>query len=216
MARVGILGGTFNPPHIAHLVCAQEARRQLGLDRVVLMPVALPPHKSVAGEDPGAAERVAMCRLAAEDADEPGWLDVSTLEIDRGGVSYTVDTLRALHATAPGDELTFIVGGDMARSLPSWREPEQVLSLATLGVAEREGAGREDIVAALAPLTRGAAADRVQFFAMPRLDISSSMLRGRVARGEPVRHLVPAAVARHIARRGLYAGTVAARAGGSA
>ena len=198
-ATTGILGGTFNPPHIGHLVCAQEARFQLGLGRVVLMPVAAPPHKDVVA-DPGPQERLEMCRLAAEGED---WLSASDLEVARGGPSYTVDTLRALHATSPGDELTFIVGGDMAHSLPSWREPEEVLRLATLAVAQREGVGRAEVEHLLEPL---GSPGRVRFFDMPRLDISSSGVRARVAAGAPIRHLVPDAVAEHIASRGLYGG----------
>ena len=104
--RVGILGGAFNPPHIGHLVCAQEARSQLGLDRVLLMPVHTAPHKEVA-DDPGPEARLALCQAASAGEDE---LEVSTLEIERGGPSYTVDTLRALHGSREGDELTFIVG----------------------------------------------------------------------------------------------------------
>ena len=118
--RIGILGGTFNPPHLAHLLCAQEAYDQLDLELVVLMPAAVPPHKE-APADPGAGARVEMCRLAV--AHDPRF-SVSTLEVERGGASDTVDTLRELHEKAPGDELTFIVGGDMAHSLPTWREPE--------------------------------------------------------------------------------------------
>jgi nicotinate-nucleotide adenylyltransferase len=200
VASVGILGGTFNPPHVGHLVCAQEARAQLGLDRVLLMPVNRPPHKEAVG-DPGAGERVAMCRLAASGAD---WLDVSTLEAERGGASYTVDTLRALTAHAPQDDLTFIVGGDMAHSFASWREPEAILGLATLAVAERESVDREQIAARLAPFSAAARADAVRFFDMPRLDISSSELRRRVAAGAPIRYLVPDAVADHIAGQRLY------------
>jgi nicotinate-nucleotide adenylyltransferase len=205
MASVGILGGTFNPPHIGHLVCAQEARAQLGLDRVVLMPVHAPPHKHV-GEDPGPDVRAQLCRAAV--AGEDGF-EVSTLEIDRGGPSYTVDTLRELHGSQEGDELTFIVGGDMASSLPSWREPEAVLELARLAVAEREELRRQAIAERLGAL-RGAG-ERVIFFTMPRLDISSSDVRARVAEGRPVRWLVPAGVAGEIERRGLY-GAVAGRA----
>jgi nicotinate-nucleotide adenylyltransferase len=205
MASVGILGGTFNPPHIGHLVCAQEARAQLGLDRVVLMPVHAPPHKQV-GEDPGPEVRAQLCRAAV--AGEDGF-EVSTLEIDRGGPSYTVDTLRELHGSQEGDELTFIVGGDMASSLPSWREPEAVLELARLAVAEREELRRQEIAERLGAL-RGAG-ERVIFFTMPRLDISSSDVRARIAEGRPVRWLVPAGVAGEIERRGLY-GAVAGRA----
>jgi nicotinate-nucleotide adenylyltransferase len=184
-------------------VCAQEAKFQLGLDRVLLMPVAVPPHKEALAE-PGARERLEMCRLAAG---QDEWLDVSDLEVVRGGPSFTVDTLRQLHATSPGDELTFIVGGDMAHSLPSWREPEELLRLATLAVADREGLTRHDIEQRLEPL---GAAGRVRFFDMPRFDISSSNIRARVAAGAPIHHLVPAAVADHIARHRLYAEEVTA------
>jgi len=198
VASLGILGGTFNPPHIGHLVCAQEARAQLGLDRVVLMPVYTPPHKE-ALDDPGAEVRLALCRAAAGDDVE---LEVSTLELDRGGASYTVDTLRALHGSHEGEDLTFIVGGDMASSLPSWREPEAVLELARVAVAEREEHRRREIAERLGAL-RGAA-ERVVFFSMPRLDISSSDIRARIADGRPIRWLVPGAVADEIERRGLY------------
>src|SRR5690349_16829065 len=145
MASVGILGGTFNPPHIGHLVMAQEARTQLGLDRVVLMPVHTPPHKELA-DDPGPDVRLELCRLAVE-ADDG--LEVSDLESSKPGPSYTVATLREVHAREPEDDLTFIVGGDMAFTLPSWREPEELLSLAALAVAERDGVRREDIAAHL-------------------------------------------------------------------
>ncbi len=201
MPSVGILGGTFNPPHIGHLVMAQEAREQLGLDRVVLMPVAVPPHKEADG-DPGAEVRLALARLAA--AGEEG-VEVSTAEIDRGGASFTVDTLGELHERYPEQELTFIVGADMAHSLPAWREPERILGLARLAVAEREGIARDDIAERLAPLHDGS---RVTFFDMPRIDVSSSDIRRRVAEGRSVRHLVPDAVAQAIADRDLYRTTV--------
>jgi len=197
VSRIGILGGTFNPPHVAHLVCAQDARAQLGLDHVVLMPVHTPPHKEAVG-DPGAEVRLAMCHAAAED--DPG-LEVSRLELERGGPSWTVDTLRALHATAPGDELTFIVGGDQAQGLPTWREPAAILELAVLAVAAREGIGREDVRARLGDLVPPG---RLAFFDMPRIDVSSSDVRRRVAAGRPIRHLVPDRVAALIAERGLY------------
>jgi nicotinate-nucleotide adenylyltransferase len=199
VARVGLLGGTFNPPHLAHLICAQEALVQLGLERVLLVPVHTPPHKE-AGADPGVEHRVELCRRAVAGDERLG---VSRVEADRPGPSYTVDTLRALHDDAPEDELTFIMGGDMAHSLPEWRAPEAVLELAVLAVAERVGAGREDILERLAVLP--GAAGRVRFFDMPRVDISSSLVRRRVASGRPVRYLVPEAVATYIERAGLYA-----------
>jgi nicotinate-nucleotide adenylyltransferase len=198
VARIGILGGSFNPPHLAHLVCASEAAAQLALDRVLLTPVAVPPHKE-AEQDPGAQVRLELCRLAI-DGDER--LGVCDLEVGRGGPSYTVDTLRELHARTPEDDLTFIVGGDIALGLPSWHEPEAVLGLARLAVAERSGSGREEITRRLAERF-GAAAAPV-FFAMPRLDISSSEIRRRVARGDPIRYLVPDRVAEQIARGRLY------------
>lgn len=199
--RVGILGGTFNPPHLAHLVCAQEAHAQLGLDRVLLMPAGEPPHKQVAAGDPSPRQRFELCRLAVG-GDER--LAVSPVELERPGRSYTADTLRQLHDRAPADELFFIVGGDMAASFPTWHEPETVLSLATLAVAERRGAERAAIERALAPLA--GAAERVRYFDMPRIDISSSELRARVAQGRPIRYLVPDAVADAIAAEGLYHG----------
>jgi nicotinate-nucleotide adenylyltransferase len=198
VARLGLLGGTFNPPHLAHLVCAQEAFIQLGLDKVVWIPVFEPPHKDVEA-DPGVDHRIELCRRAIG-ADAR--FEVSRIEADVPGRSYTVDTLRRLHDSRPDDELTFIVGGDMAHALPTWHEPEAVLSLATLGVAEREGVGRADITERLSDL---AGADRIRFFDMPRLDISSSMIRRRISSGRPVRYLVPDGVAEYIAAEGLYA-----------
>jgi nicotinate-nucleotide adenylyltransferase len=198
VVRVGLLGGTFNPPHLGHLVCAQEAHVALGLDRVLLVPVHEPPHKDVE-QDPGVEHRVELCRRAVAGDDRLG---VSLVDADVPGPSFTVATLRRLHADHPGDQLTFIVGGDMALSLPAWREPEAILELAALGVAEREGVRRADIAERLAPL-RGAA-ERVRFFDMPRIDISSSLVRRRAAAGRPIRYLVPDAVAEYVAGEGLY------------
>jgi nicotinate-nucleotide adenylyltransferase len=195
--RLGILGGTFNPPHIGHLICAQEAHTQLELDRIVLMPAGVPPHKQVEA-DPGVEARYSLCRAAVE-GDER--FVVSRQELDRPGRSFTVDTLRALHDHSPQDDITFIAGGDMARSLPSWREPEAVLSLATLAVAERAAAKRDAIVAAIAPL---AGSERVRFFDMPRVDVSSSLVRERVKAGRPIRYFVPDAVADAIAQNDWY------------
>ncbi|HVF80275.1 MAG TPA: nicotinate-nucleotide adenylyltransferase [Solirubrobacteraceae bacterium] len=198
MARVGILGGSFNPPHVAHLVCASEALTQLDLDRVLLTPVATAPHKD-AERDPGAGERLELCRLAIGDDERLGVCDVEVL---RGGPSYTVDTLRELHARTPEDHLTFIVGGDIALGLPSWHEPEAVLGLARLAVAERSGAVRGDIAARLSEWFPDAPAP--VFFDMPRMDISSSLIRRRIAEGRPIRYLVPDPVAEQIARGKLY------------
>ena len=197
--RIGILGGTFNPPHIGHLICAQEAWLQLGLDQVLLIPAARPPHKDVEDE-PGAEHRLELCRRAV--AGDPR-LEVSAVEIDRPGLSYTVDTLEELHTQAPDSELFLIVGGDVAAGLPGWHEPERVLSLARLAVAKRRGTSRDAVDQALAGLPGG---DRAEFFRMPRVGISSTLVRRRVRAGQPIRYLVPDAVSQYIEEHRLYGG----------
>jgi nicotinate-nucleotide adenylyltransferase len=196
--RVGLLGGTFNPPHLGHLVCASFAIDGLGLDRVELVPVHTPPHKE-AVEDPGVEHRMAMC---AEAVGADPRLAVSRAEADVPGRSYTVDTLSRLHEQRPEDQLTFIVGGDMAHSLPDWRGPEAILSLAEIGVAGRADLDEQTIRRSLEGLA--GAAHRVRFFDMPRIDISSTLVRNRVAAGHSVRYLVPDAVAGYIERNALY------------
>ncbi len=198
MGRVGILGGTFNPPHIGHLECARRAREQLDLDRVELVVAGTPPHKEIAG-DPGVEHRLAMCRLAAAGAD---WLSVSELEAERPGPSYTITTLREINAREPGDELTLIVGGDMALTLPAWEEPEAILELARVAVAERAGLRRAAVLEQLRRLPGGA--DAV-FLDMPHVDVSSSLVRDEARAGRPIHHLVPDQVADYIEQRRLYA-----------
>ena len=195
--RVGIFGGTFNPPHLAHLICGQEAYLGLGLDRVMLVPARVPPHKAVE-EEPGAEHRLELCRLAVR-GDER--FEVSDLEMDRSGPSYTVDTLQELHSRAPDNELFLIVGGDIAAGLPEWHEPEHVLSLATLAVAKRRGTPQAKIEQALSGLRGG---DRSTFFAMPTIGLSSTMIRRRVSSGTPIDYFVPEAVSHYIHHHQLY------------
>jgi nicotinate-nucleotide adenylyltransferase len=166
------------------------------------MPALIPPHKA-AERDPGAGHRLAMCRLAV--GGEPG-ISVCALELDRPGPSYTVDTLVAIHAIQPDAELTFIVGADTARTLPTWREPAKVLQSARLAVAERSGASREQVLSTVAELQASsrARASEVVFLEMPAVEVSSSMVRERAARGEPLEALVGAGVARYISENGLY------------
>jgi nicotinate-nucleotide adenylyltransferase len=204
VASVGILGGTFNPPHRGHLGLARTALEQLGLDEVWLMPVALPPHKSPE-DDPGFEHRVELARRLA---DEDPRLRVSRLEVDRGGPSWTVDTLRALRESHPEHELSFILGGDVAASLPAWREPDEVLALARFAVAERSAARRSEIEQALATLGGGR---DVVFLDMPPDDASSSEVRRRIAEGIEPGDLVPQSVARYIREHGLYGAGVSAR-----
>jgi nicotinate-nucleotide adenylyltransferase len=199
--RLGVLGGTFNPPHLGHLAVACRALAQLDLEQVVLMPSHTPPHKP-SGDDPGPLHRLRMCRLAVEDRRCAG-LGVCALEIERAGPSYTVDTLLTLHARAdashPAPRLTLILGSDMARTLPRWRRADELVELADIAVAERPADRREEVVQALASLH-----PRLAFLEMPTIDISSSLVRERVAQGEPVAELVGSAVADYIAEHRLY------------
>ena len=195
--RLGILGGTFNPPHLGHLVCAQEACVQLHLDEVLLIPTHTPPHKLVR-EDPGPRHRLELCRLAVGSDDR---FAVSDLEVRRDGPSYTVDTLEELQAIVQDSDLYLILGGDIATGLPQWREPERVLSLSTLAVVDREGTPRAAIESALDRLSGG---ERVRFFAMPQIAISSTLLRRRLQARQPIRYLAPDAVIDYIERHQLY------------
>jgi nicotinate-nucleotide adenylyltransferase len=193
--RIGILGGMFNPPHQGHLALAQAAIEEVGLEQVLLMPALVPPHKP-AKWDPGAEHRLRMCRLLAHGDPRVG---VCTLELERPGPSYTIDTLRSIHASQPEAELTLIVGADMARTLGSWRRPQEILSLARLAIAERDGSTRPEVLELIAPL-----GGEIAFLAMPRHDISSTLVRRRVTSGAPVDDLVGAEVAGYIAEHELY------------
>lgn len=193
---------------MGHLICAQEAHAQLGLDTVLLMPVGQAPHREVEG-DPGPDVRLRLCERAV--AGDPRF-EVSRAEVDRAGPSYTADTLRLLAESSPGDELTVILGADQASALGSWREPEAVLSLARVAVASREGIEREAVARRLHGL---AGHERIEFFDMPRVDVSSSLVRRRLAEGSPVRYLVADAVVAEIEALGLYAASAAAQAGAS-
>jgi nicotinate-nucleotide adenylyltransferase len=200
---IGILGGTFNPPHLGHLAVALRAREELGADRVLLVPTHTSPNKATA-EDPGPEQRMRMSELLVEGAEG---LFACPLEIKRGGVSYTVDTLNAIHASHPDAELTFIVGADVASTLAGWRDPAKLLELANLAVAARTGSARDEVldtVARLSPAAGLPATARVRFLGMPTIAISSSEARRRAARGEPIEDLVGPAVARYVAEHGLY------------
>ena len=197
--RVGVLGGTFNPPHLGHLVCAQESYLQLALDRLLLIPARLPPHKPL-DDDPGIRHRLELCRLAIEGDQR---FAVCDLEAEREGPSFTVDTLEELHSQMPDSELFLIVGADVAAGFAGWREPERVLSLATVAVAERPGTSRAVVEDVLGRVSGGG---RSQFFDMPEIGISSTMLRQRVRSGESTRYLMPGAVRDYIDQHDLYGG----------
>jgi nicotinate-nucleotide adenylyltransferase len=179
----------------------------------MLMPAHTSPFK-VTAPDPSPEHRLRMCRLLVQGAD---CVSASALEVERGGASYTVDTLTAIHASHPDAELTFIVGADTASTLPAWREPGRVLELADLAVASREGTTRAEVLRSLqsigsseagAPRADGRDRRRVRFLEMPVIDVSSSEARQRVARGEPIEDLVGSDVAGYVAEQGLYRGSL--------
>jgi nicotinate-nucleotide adenylyltransferase len=199
--RYGILGGTFNPPHVGHLILAQEVYARLGLDRVWFIPTGVSPHKLGRMVTP-AVHRVAMMERALTDDARFGLL---TLEVERPGPSYTIDTLRQLRAQWGSEaEITLILGWDMLLYLPQWREPEGVVaSVDQIAAVHRPGSGSEaalDDVCARLPDLR-AKLRRVPF---PQLDISGAAIRERVAQGLPVRYLVSDVVSEYISAQGLY------------
>ena len=186
--RLGVFGGTFDPPHLGHLIAAQELHHQLGLDRLLLMPASVPPHKRDRQVSP-AEIRLEMLRAAVV-GDER--FEVSELELRREGASYTVDTLRELRAEHPDAELFVAIGADQVSELDTWREPDEIAKLATVVAFARSGQA--------VPSSRR----EVRRVEVPELHLSSTLIRARVADGEPVRYMVPAAVERIIRRRGLY------------
>ena len=190
--RVGVLGGTFDPVHIAHLAVGVEVRSALGLDTVLLVVAGSPWQKVDEREVTPAEDRLAVVRAAV--ADVPG-LEASAIEVERSGPTYTADTLAELGRS--GDELFLIVGADVAAQLDTWVRPEEVRARATLVVVERPGLS--------APVEALRAEGwRVEVVDVPALEVSSSDLRQRRASGRPIDVLVPAAAVREIERRGLY------------
>ena len=194
---VGVLGGAFNPPHLAHLLLAQEAVHDLALDELILVPTGVAPHKRIEPE-PGADVRLEMARLAVEGMDR---LSVSDLEVRREGPSFAFRTLELLADALPGSELTFVMGADVAAGLERWERPERVIELARLAIAERPGFDRSEVDETLARLGGDERAVRVE---MPAMGVSSSMIRDRIAADEPIRWLVPDLVAQLISDRRLY------------
>lgn len=198
LPAIGIMGGTFDPIHVGHLAVAEEAREALGLDRVLFVPAGQPPHKP-AGSVTAARDRVAMVRLAI--ADNPTF-ELSTIEVERAGPSFTVDTVRALAMAHPGTTRFLILSAETFAELPTWHEPERLFESARMAVVPREGYPARD-PAWLADAFPGRE-DRVDYLEGPRLGLSSTALRARVAAGRSIRYLVPAAVAAYIAEHQLY------------
>jgi nicotinate-nucleotide adenylyltransferase len=196
--KLGVLGGTFDPVHIGHLVLAERAREQLGLDRVLWVPAGDPWRKRSRRISP-ASHRLKMVQLAIDG--HPAF-EVSTIELQREGPTYSADTLEQLHQKQPGAALFFILGYDALIDLPNWHDPHRIVSVATLVVAQRAGEQRLSR-AELRELLPGLPG-RVVWVDMPRLDVSGTELRARVRAGKSVRYLVPDAVAAYIEEHGLY------------
>jgi nicotinate-nucleotide adenylyltransferase len=212
--NIGLFGGTFDPPHIGHLIVAQDAALALGLDRILFIPAAQPPHKLERVVTP-AALRARMLDLAV--AGDPRY-GVDRLELERPGPSYSVDTLRALRERSPDVSWTLLVGADQYADFATWRSPQEISRLARVAVLSRglaaQSAAEPGRPAAgpAAPAVTELAAGGVQVV-VTRIDISSTEVRGRVAAGLPIRYLVPAAVETFIGAAGLYRRTGPATTG---
>ena len=218
--KTGILGGTFNPIHLAHLRIAEEAQQEFLLDRVLFIPAADPPHKNIAGEV-SFAHRIAMVRRAISDC--PAF-QVSDLEIRRSGKSFSVDTLEILQRQDPTGERFFIIGLDSYRDIASWKDFARLFSLCHLVVTTRPGVALKNPLEPLPVAIRGdfcydEQADKILyksgnyvfFLSETHLDISSTQVRQRLVEGQSVRQLVPATVADYIEEHGLYRTTSSSR-----
>ncbi|MDA1040615.1 MAG: nicotinate-nucleotide adenylyltransferase [Planctomycetota bacterium] len=203
--RIGVFGGSFDPVHLGHLIAAECCREQAGLDRVLFVPAAVPPHKQDRQLSP-AADRVEMLRLAVGGHDA---FAVSTLEIDRGGVSFTVDTLVHLRETHPADEFFLLLGPDAIVEFPAWREPLRILDLATPLVMMREVIDNRSMIAGDARLATLIGRERLTAIVsaavqLPAIGIRASDLRAAVAAGRSIRFRTPRAVEAYVKVAGLY------------
>lgn len=196
MTAIGVMGGTFDPIHIGHLAIGEEAREALSLEVVLFVPAGQPPHKP-AGSVSAVEHRLAMVELAI--ADNPAF-ELSRLEVDRAGPSYTVDTVEALARDA--EDLVLILSAETFGELPSWHEPERLFDAARMAVVPREGYPAPD-PAWLTEAFPGRET-RVAYLEGPRLGLSSTAIRERVATGRSIRYLVPAAVEAYITEHDLY------------
>lgn len=197
LIRVGLFGGTFDPVHIGHLVAAEFVREACRLEEVVLVPARVPPHKEMPVAS--AEDRFRMVELAV--AGRPG-LTASRAELERDGPSYTVETLRRFRELRPGVRLAWILGADLLADFPLWKEPREIAAMADLIAVARPGYNEQKGVQILRARFPEA---RVEVVEIPRLDVSSSALRQRLAEGRTVSVLVPDPVLEYIGRNRLYA-----------
>jgi nicotinate-nucleotide adenylyltransferase len=194
--RIGLLGGSFNPPHLAHLALARQARDELRLDEVRLLPAGQPWQKLAAGQGPiEGRHRVAMLGLLTRA--EPG-LVIDERELHRHGPSYSIDTVREIGAENPGAQLFFVIGQDQYARLHTWRDWQALLSLVTLAVAGRAGETPRP------PAEVAAVPHRIEILALPPMAVASTDIRARAARGEDLSLLVGPAVAAYIDQNALY------------
>jgi nicotinate-nucleotide adenylyltransferase len=201
--RLGLYGGSFDPVHYGHLLLAECCRETLHLDEVWLIPAAVPPHKQARERAPAKA-RLEMLELSLAGHEQ---IKASRIEIDRGGVSYTLDTLQAVVQLHPSATLFFLMGADSLRDLPTWREPRRICELAIPAVVRRGGAAEPDfsVVAPLVSPERMAEIRAAQV-EMPLIELSSTDLRQRMADGKSLRFRTPRAVEKYIETQGLYRG----------
>lgn len=213
MPRVGILGGSFDPIHLGHLRSAEEVREALRLDRVAFVPVNQPPHKPARRLADGRS-RLAMVKLAI--ADHPAF-EASAIEIDRGGTSYSIDTLEAFAAAEPGADFFFILGIDAFREIQTWKDVTRIFEMASFVVTSRPPALVDRSIDHLLVAARNAfcydnatlsyrhhSGNRLHFLPITGIDISATTVRQRVGRGRSIRYLVPASVERYIHEHQLY------------
>lgn len=193
--RIGLYGGTFDPIHLAHLVLAEQCREQLQLDAVWFIPTGEPPHKPPGKRTPG-RQRYEMVQLAIAGHEQFRVLDI---EIARSGPSFTVETLTALSALHPGNQFWWLMGADMIRDFPTWREPARILTLARIAAVNRGGMPLPDVLP-----TRERFSDFIDDVTIPAITLSASDIRERVANGQSVRYLVPRSVEVYIHQHGLY------------
>jgi len=194
-ARIGVMGGTFDPIHVGHLAIADDVREALGLERILFVPAGTPPHKPAGAVTP-VEHRVAMVEAAIADN---AAFELSRIEVDRPGPSYTVDTVEALAQTF---DVTVILSVETFLELPSWHEPDRLFAAASVAVVPREGYASPD-PAWLSNAFPGRE-DRVRYVEAPHLGVSSTGIRARIAAGRTIRYLVPIAVAKYVAAHGLY------------
>jgi len=199
--KIGIMGGTFDPVHNAHLFIAETVREAFSLDKVLFIPVGDPPHKKVNRLAPG-EDRVNMLREAVR---SNPWFQVDDMEIKRQGITYTIDTLKELKARYPGYDLCYIIGGDTLLDLKNWRDFMNVARLCSFIVYRRPGYEDQEINSEADRLAREYQAD-IAFVEGPGLDISSRYIKSRLYSNQTIRYLVPEAVYEYIKKRKLYKG----------